>query len=261
VARRSPVTSDNATGSSSGRSRRRVEQLLAGESLDTSGIGYAFEAEHVAVVATGVGNREVLAGRVSDLEPQSLLVEEGNGEAWAWIARRDGSGPRILESLARNLQASERSAGAIAIAVGEPAAGLSGWRLTHRQARAALAVAANRPGSVARYRDVALLATALKDEILAGSLRRMYVEPLEGARSGGEELLATLRAYFAAGRHLSAAGNAIGVTRQAVARRLRTTEDLLGRPIAECGPELEVALQLEELGAADWTASPLAQAR
>src|SRR5665213_761206 len=60
-----------------------------------------------------------------------------------------------------------------AFAVGEPGAGVDGWRLTHRQAQAALLVALRRPGGprLTRYVDVALLASALRDDVLTSSLR------------------------------------------------------------------------------------------
>ncbi len=139
------------------------------------------------------------------------------------------------------------------MAIGEPAAGLAGWRLTHRQARAALAVAVRGRRPVVRYADVAILATVLRDDLLAGSLRRLYLEPLEDRRDRGETLRRTLRAWFAAGRNVSMAAAALGVSRQAVARRLRAAEERIGRPLDACDLELDAALRfaaLDELDAA-----------
>jgi DNA-binding PucR family transcriptional regulator len=136
------------------------------------------------------------------------------------------------------------------LGVGEPGRGLAGWRQTHHQARAALSVAVRSAEPVVRYADAALLASVLKDDLLAASLRQMYLEPLAAERDGGGELRETLRAYFSAGRNVSVAGESIGVTRQAVARRLRAAEAKIGRSLISCGADLEVALRLEALESA-----------
>jgi hypothetical protein len=55
--------------------------------------------------------------------------------------------------------------------MGEPARGIDGWRLSHRQAKAALPTALRAPEAFVRYGDVALLAATLADDLLATSLR------------------------------------------------------------------------------------------
>jgi DNA-binding PucR family transcriptional regulator len=76
-------------------------------------------------------------------------------------------------------------------------------------------------------------------------LRSLYLEPLERERGGGEAARDALRAYFAADRNVSSAAAMLGVSRQAVAKRLRSVEERLGRSLASCGTELEAALRLE----------------
>ena len=142
----------------------------------------------------------------------------------------------------------DRVPGGVSFALGEPARGLDGWRLTHQQAQAALAVALRRPRRCTRYIDVALLATALKDQALAGALIEVYLAPLDRQRDGGVVLRRTLRAYLAAGRNVSSAAAALGVTRSTVESRLHTVEQSLGRLLPACLAELEVALGLEDLG-------------
>jgi DNA-binding PucR family transcriptional regulator len=121
--------------------------------------------------------------------------------------------------------------------------------LTHEQARAALAVAARRPGSLARYRDVALLASILKDDLLRVFLRETYLVPLTGERDGGAALRKTLRAYLSAERNVSSAASALNVSRRTVANRLRTIEGRIGRPLKEALPDVEAALRLDQLDA------------
>jgi DNA-binding PucR family transcriptional regulator len=230
----------DSAGAGRGRAER-VEALLVGESLDTLRIPYAFDAHHVALVSVGPGS--AIDERVRAWSPH-LLVRAKAGEHWGWVCKQEAFAIDELEALAAPAEDGE-----LRLAIGEPAHGIAGWRLTHRQARAALSVATRGGEPVVRYADVALLASILKDEVLATSLRRLYLEPLEAGRDGGEEMRQTLRSYFAAGRNVSVAGEAIGVTRQAVARRLRTAEESIGRSIAACGADLEVALRFEQLAA------------
>ena len=135
----------------------------------------------------------------------------------------------------------------VSLVAGEPASGLEGWRLTHRQAQAALVVGLRRPRRFTRYGDVALLAAALKDEALARALVDVYLSPLGGDRDGNSVLCETLRAYLAAECHCAAAAAKLDVARGTVAKRLRTIEEKLSRTLHPCPAELEVALLLDEL--------------
>jgi DNA-binding PucR family transcriptional regulator len=126
---------------------------------------------------------------------------------------------------------------------------MEGWRLTHRQARAALPIARQSQEPAVRYGDVALIASVLQDELLVRSLRQLYLEPLAEERDGGEVLRKTLRAYFEAERNVSSAAAALGVTRKTVTNRLGVVEECLDRPLGSCSAEVEVALLLEGSGA------------
>jgi hypothetical protein len=247
ASRRSPGTSAPVKGKSGGGKAERVEKLLSGELLDTSRLGYDFDLHHLAVVA--VGPRAEQAASVLAFGSSSLTVRPDGGAVWAWLGRREPFPPDELEALGTSgrRRSGSRAEPETRLAIGEPGQGLSGWRRSHHQARAALPVALRGQSPVIRYADVAMLATVLKDELLMSSLQTLYLEPLDGGRDGGEELRQTLRAYFAADRNVSAAAAAVGVTRQAVARRLRSAEERLGRPIAAWGPDLEIALRYEAL--------------
>lgn len=220
----------------------RVQRLLSGEVLEDPGLPYELGQEHLGLVAVGPGATAAVEEAAQALDRQRLLVEAAGGSVWAWLGSSDGCGSDDVEPLL----GWHWPAGAV-VAFGEPETGLVGWRLTHRQARAALTVGQAGAGSPVRYRDVVLLATVLRDDLLAASLCQLYLEPLKGERDGGETLRRTLRAYFAAERNVSKAGETIGATRQAVTRRLRTVEDRVGRSIADCGLELEAAMRLDAL--------------
>ncbi|HEX5928115.1 MAG TPA: helix-turn-helix domain-containing protein [Solirubrobacterales bacterium] len=226
---------------------RRAElarRLLAGEQPDPAGLCYDLDVRHLGLVASGVEAPAVLRRLAAALDCRLLLVRRGESDFWAWLGSRRGPDPDRLEDLLRS-----GPSDSLWLALGEPGEGLAGWRLTHRQAAAAMPVALRGEGGLTRFRDVALLAAVLTDDLLAASLRELYLTPLAG--EGGESLLETLRAYFTAERNISSAAAMLGISRQAAAKRLGTAERRLGRPLGACGIELEAALRLEELESAE----------
>jgi DNA-binding PucR family transcriptional regulator len=130
------------------------------------------------------------------------------------------------------------------VAVGEPGEGIGGWRFSHRQAKAALPITESSGQTTLRYADVILTASILRDDLVAASLRQLYMVPLEGMRDGGRGARETLRAYFAAERNVSSTAAALGVDRRTVTNRIRAIERLFGRPLAEFATDLEIALRL-----------------
>lgn len=219
-----------------------VRRLLAGDPVDMRGLQYPLDAWHVGVVAAGPGAPEFLRELATELDRRLLLAAVEQGTVWAWFAgRRKPSVPEVLAVAQQSL------ADEIVLAVGEAGGGAEGWRLTHRQAKVALPVALRGRERLVRYADVALLAAALRDDLLADSLRSTYLAPLESERDGGAALRETLRAYFTAGRNVSSAAAALGVNRQTVSIRLRTAEEKTGRSLSSGAAEVEVALQLGEL--------------
>jgi DNA-binding PucR family transcriptional regulator len=180
-------------------------------------------------------------GRALD-RPSLLVARPETDSAWAWFGGRRPLEPALLADSLASWPAT------VPLALGEPADDLAGWRQTHRQARAALSVASRGATSVTRYADVALFASALKDDLLADSLRDIFLAPLELDRDGGEALRQTLRAYFSAERNVSSAAVTLGINRHTVTSRLRTIEERIGRPLGRCAAEVEAALWLDERG-------------
>lgn len=224
------------------RRAERVQRLLAGEMVDTSQIAYDFEVSHLGMVASGPGGEEALRGLAATLDRRPLLVPRGEGTVWAWLGAKRELDPAELEQVVSSAWPAD-----VSLAVGEPAEGIGGWRLTHKQARAAFPVALRSSAPVIRYSEVALLASMLRDDLLASSLHALYLEPLAGERDGGEVMRQTLRAYFTAERNVSSAAAALGVNRHTVASRLRTIEERIGRPLTTCAAEMDAALRLHEL--------------
>ena len=228
--------------SSAERRRECVKSLLAGKLVDHSELGYDLNAQHLALVAKGEGALEamrVLAGR---LDRRLLAVCREEESTWAcWLGGRSTLGAeQALQALG------EISLDRVFVTVGEPGEGLAGWRFSHRQAKAALPIAERRGQSIVRYADVALLASILRDDLVATSLRQLYLEPLERGRDGGSVARETLRAYFAAERNTSSTAAALGVDRRTVTNRIHAIEDLFGRPLKDVATELETALRLDD---------------
>jgi sugar diacid utilization regulator len=206
-------------------------------------LGYDLAGEHLGVIATGAGAEEVLRDLARRLDRRLLSLPRGEGIVWAWLGGR-----RALRigDFVDALAAADAPVG-VCVAAGEPAHGLAGWRLTYRQAQAALLVASREPRPLTCYGEVALLASVLKDVVLGRSLVEIYLTPLADAGSDGRVLRRTLHAYFVAERNASSAAAALGVARKTVESRLHTIEARLGYPLRTCPPELEVALRLDEL--------------
>ncbi len=227
--------------------RRHVEvarRLLEGKFADTSDLAYDFEdGFHVAVIARGTGAANALKGLASALDCRLFLVPQDEATVWAWF------GSRKRRDLGQTRPAIVRRwPSQVALALGEAGQGLSGWRRSHRQADAAFGIALRKPGTFVRYAEDPLLASCMQDDLLRRSLHEFYLAPLADERDGGAMHRQTLRAYFTADRVGASAAHALGVTRQTVTNRLQAIEARIGRPLTECGAELEVALRLEQLG-------------
>lgn len=225
---------------SSGQKTEQVERLLAGELLDASELGYGLEGYHLGIVASGPGAQEVVEALAMRLDCRLLSIPRQEGILWAWLGSR-----RRLDLGELQAETSRELAAGLFLAVGEPGEGLSGWRFTHRQARAALSVALRGGERLARYADVALLASVTQDELLVASLRSLYLQPLAEERDSGAALRETLRAYFATGRNISSAAATLNVDRRTVSNRLRAVEEYIGRPLDSYAIDIQLALRIE----------------
>ena len=234
---------DNRLDTADRRLAERVRRLLAGELVETSGLSYNLEGHHLGLIAAGPEASEASRELAAHLDRRLLLVRRAKGdEVWAWLG---GRRKIDLEKLERTVAANWPPA--VTLALGESGYGLGGWRLTHQQARAALPIALRSPSCLIRYADVALLASTLQDDVLATSLRELYLAPLEGERDGGKTLRETLRAYFVANRNVSSAAVTLGVTRRTVANRLHAIEARLERSLNADAAQIEAALSLHDL--------------
>jgi hypothetical protein len=230
----------NRPATAAERRRECVKRLLAGELVDRAELGYDLDGEHVALMAKGDAAKGLLRELAARLDRRLLAVRREEEPLWAaWLGGRRAM---ATEDVVRAL--GELPLDGVVLTLGEPAQGLEGWRFTHAQAKAALPIADRGGAAVVRFVDVALEAAIVRDELLATSLRRRYLEPLEAARDGGVQARRTLRTYFAAERNVSATAAALGVDRRTVRNRLAAIEELLGRPLNGSAADMEIALRV-----------------
>jgi hypothetical protein len=228
------------------RRAERVKRMLDGEMIDSVELNYDLKEWHLGLIAVGPGVAAAIRELADRVDRRLLLVRPDEQTVWAWLGGRSLATAIDIERLSAEPHPSE-----ITIAIGEPAADLAGWRLTHRQAKAALVVGLRRRQRFVRYADVAISAAAAQDEVLTTSLRHLYLDPLAEEEDSGTTLLETLRAYFAAGRSVSSAAAILGVSRQTVGIRIRMIEERLGRRLESCALEIEVALRVDGFGPCD----------
>jgi PucR C-terminal helix-turn-helix domain/GGDEF-like domain len=232
----------NRPSSAAERRRECVKSLLAGELVDHSELGYDLDAHHLGLMARGEGAAEAMRELAGRLDRRLLAVCREEEPVWAcWLGGRD---PLEAEEAVRALGDSRPEG--VLITLGEPGEGLSGWRFSHRQAKAALPIAERSGQPLVRYSDVTLLASIVRDDLAVASLRGLYLAPLESCRDG-DNLRTALRAYFEAGRNVSSAAAALGLNRRTLSKRLQAAERILGGPLESLAADLEIALSLEAL--------------
>lgn len=230
------------------RESRRVkliEEILAGNSVDTAELApsFDFNAWHIGLIGTGASAIDTIRRLAQASDRRLLQVRRGEHSVWAWLAGR-----RRLESTKLQLLAVEHLQPDGCLALGEPCQSLTGWRLSHHQAAAALSVGLHRGDRIVRYGEVLMQASMLRDPVLSASLRQRYLIPLDGEQDGGRKARETLHAYFSRERNVEAAATALGVVRQTVSCRLRAIERRLEvDDLHACAHELEAALDLDLL--------------
>lgn len=217
-----------------------IERLLAGEHADPAPLSYDLDVFHIGIVASGSGADDAIRDVARQVDCRLLLLRREDGTVWAWLGARRLPGDALALS-------SGPSDDDVVVAFGEPCRGLAGWRLTHRQALAALPIGQLQNEGVVAYREVALLAAGLGNDLHAESLHQIFIAPLERGRSGGQAAMVTLRAYFRAECNATSAAASLDISPQAMNKRLRNIEELLGRSVGSCAAALEIAVRLADL--------------
>jgi GGDEF-like domain/PucR C-terminal helix-turn-helix domain len=229
--------------SPSQRLGERVRGLLNGDRDRDPQLTYELSFWHLALIAEGHEVERLIRRLAKQANCQVLCVPAPGGAAvWAWFGFRVRPNVSDIEARLKRALASEAS-----VAIGETHQGIEGWRLTHREAQAALQVQLYRPRQVARCREVILESAVLNDPALAASLIETYLVPLDGRSDSGSVLRRTLREYIRANQNVVTTANALDVDRKTVERRIRSVEQRVGEPLVRCLPQIWVALAVEDL--------------
>jgi hypothetical protein len=221
------------------RRLERIRRLLAGDPIDPEGLEYPLEAHHVSMIVGGPAPAEAAGALAARLDRRLLVGESSGARCAVWLG-----GVRPFDREELEAAAGELAETGVRLSLGEPGQGPAGWRRSRRQAEAAQLVAERGRERVVWYREVALLAAALRDPDLSHFLSASYVEPLGGERSALGE---TLLAFLELNGNASSAAAALGVSRHTVASRLRSIEERVGGRLGTFAAQIETALRLARL--------------
>jgi len=245
----------------------RIRDLLSGERVDLGDaeaiLGYRLRQHHVGLVcwagdaagtACGITRLEQAIGPVAAQagcrgEPVFLPRDESSAWAWLPLGIRD-----TFDAAAAGAAGADAG---IRFAFGDPAKGVTGFRLTHQQAvaAAAVALAARSPAPrVVAYREVAPVAMMLASP---GLLRAWVLSTLAGLAADDEHharLRDTLLVFLQTGGSYKTTAERLMVHKNTVQYRIRKAEESLGRPVGENRHDVELALK-----ASHWLGSSLLQ--
>lgn len=221
------------------RRLERIRRLLAGERISPGELEYPLDGHHLSMIVSCEGPEEVAGELAEHLDRRLLIGESPGGRCAIWLG-----GGRPFEREELDEATVELAEKGIRLSLGEPGQGLAGWRRSRRQAEAAHIVAERRRDGVVWYREVALLAAALRDPDLSHFLIEYYVDPLGGESAALGE---TLLVFLELNGNASSAAAALGISRQTVASRLRFVEERVGGLIGTYAAQIETALRLAEL--------------
>jgi hypothetical protein len=222
-----------------------VQAVLSGEPLDqraaARALDYPFDRCHLGLslwteTSTGGDVSALQRAAVELLQRRgataTLVVPVGSTQLWAWGAVPDRPAALVAPD------------GPVRVAAGLPAAGLTGFRSTHRQALDAERVGKLGGRRVVDYADIAAVALLSADLPAAAELVRRELGALAARTDQAETLRRTLLHYLDAERSLVAVAGELHVARGTVAYRVKRAEELLGRDVGERRFELHAALLL-----------------
>jgi DNA-binding PucR family transcriptional regulator len=232
----------------------RIRDLLSGERVNVSAaeatLGYRLRQYHVGVVCW-TGGTAGTADEITRLEravshvagkaacPGPVFLPRDVSTAWAWLPLG------IRDTFDAEAASTTGADDGIHFAFGDAAKGTSGFRLTHQQALAAQAVAlaAGSPPRAVTFSQVAPVAMMLGS---AGLLRAWVLSTLGGLADDDEHharLRDTLLAFLQTGGSYQATAVRLMLHKNTVQYRIRKAEESLGRPVADCRHDVELALR------------------
>jgi DNA-binding PucR family transcriptional regulator len=239
----------------------RVQEIIDAGEIDidetASAIGYPLRSIHLSAVVwcreSESGNELLMMERfVNELgqslgaQKRPLFIAADRLTGWAWIPLSVDTAPNVA---AQTRAFVEARADAPWIAIGNPLAGIEGFRRSHQQALAARGVviaggprqprvtAASDPGLAvaAQFSGDLKAARAWVGEVLG---------PLASATDVDERLRETLRVFLHTGSSFKAAADELHLHANSVKYRVQRAVERRGKPIADDRLDVEVALLL-----------------
>lgn len=245
--------------------RAAVQAALSGRPSDPDALsraaGYEFRRPHVGLVLwqpdpvtegvpAAAGGEEAVRAAAAAIAAAlgagpPLVVFTASAVAWAWIGLR---APHDVEGVVTAVRATtEATHPPVVVAVGEPAAGLDGFRRTHEQALAAYRVAAGGgQGAVVPFADVELVALLTADPAAA---RRFVARRLGDLAAPGPRtalLREALQVHLAEFRARHPTAVRLGVHPNTATARARAAEALLPQSALDAPVEVQAALVLAD---------------
>jgi hypothetical protein len=233
----------------------RIRDLLSGQLVNVSAteatLGYRLRQHHVGVVcwtggaAASADNISLLDRAISHIAAQTaagadpVFLPRDESSAWAWLPLGIRDRFDAAAASAADLD------GDLHVAFGDVMQGVAGFRLTHRQALAAQAVAlaGGSPPRVVTYAEVAPVAMMLGSEEL---LREWVLTTLGQLATDDEHharLRETLLVFLDTGGSYKATAERLTLHKNSVQYRIRRAEESLGHPVGDNRHDVELALQ------------------
>lgn len=232
------------------RRRAMVRSLVAGEAVDdqvaSSVLGVPVESWHLASTI-GAPPGATMTPRALDAvadavqravgTTRSVRHATGSGEVWLWVTT---DGPVRVESLD-----ALRFDDTLLVGIGEAHPGRAGFRRSHLESLAALAVSrGERRRRGALYRDVALRALLLQDPERAMWFAETVLQDLSADTDEMAELRETVRVFFDTRMRIAPAADRLFIHRNTLVSRLEKAERLMGHRLIERTTATQAALEV-----------------
>jgi hypothetical protein len=231
-----------------------VEGKPIKEHAESTRLGYDLTRHHVGLILSGEPHNRPPGG-VGSLEREAveiaavlgctdpLLIPAGASVLWAWCGTFEAPRP---DAIARG--EAYRPPDGVRVAVGRPAHGVDGFRITHLEAGHAARFwgFGGASGATASYRAIEVVSLLAADVERARRFVASELGPLTEQSEGAERLRSTLLGFLAHGCSHVRAAQALHMHQNTVYNRVRRAEELIGRTVGEHRVELQTALMLAE---------------
>jgi DNA-binding PucR family transcriptional regulator len=234
--------------------RRIIDGKLDDERAGSSRLGYELRRSHVGLILTGEpANRGAGGGSLEKEAIEAaailgcadpLLVPAGVGVLWAWCGTFKPPLPQALAQVEQHAPPE-----GVRMAVGRPAHGIEGFRVTHLEAGHAARfwdIGAVPLGGTTSYRAVEVVSLLATDLPRARRFVINELGPLAEQSDANARMRSTLLGFLAHGGSHVRAAQALHMHQNTVYNRVRRAEELLGGPVTERRVELQTALMLAE---------------